>query len=68
MDSFYFFKTAGLCSFDCFDIDQAFQWYLPETESFRKILGFKGLKSYFPPPVNVRNSLEDILSVKKNKE
>lgn len=38
-------------------------WYLRETASFRKILGFEGLKSYFPPPVNVRNRLEGILSV-----
>lgn len=63
MDRFYVFKTASLCSFDCFDIYQAFQCYLPEIESFGKILRFGSFKNYFPPPVNVRNGWEDILSM-----
>lgn len=64
-DSFDFFKAASLCTCDCFVIYQPFQCYSLETENFRKILGFEGLKSYFPPPVNNRNSLEGILAVEE---
>lgn len=64
-DSFDFFKAASLCTWDCFVRYQAFQCYSLETENFRKIVFFKGLKSYFPPPINNRNSLEGILAVEE---
>lgn len=54
----FVFKPDDLCSFDCFDVYQVFQCYLPENENFRKILGFEP-----SPPVNVRSGLEVILSV-----
>lgn len=64
MDSFYFSKLLVFVVLIALMYTKHFSaWYLRETASFRKILGFEGLKSYFPPPVNVRNRLEGILSV-----
>lgn len=60
-----FFKAASLCTCDCFVVYQALQCYSLETENFRKILVFEGLKSYFPPPINSRNCLEGILAVEE---